>query len=65
VLERAGKRLIVHRDPNAGRRASVTVYSEHEPVAPLAAATSEFRAIRAFVREAWRPNFPHRENTAC
>ena len=48
----AGKRLIVHRDPNAGRYASVAVYSEHEPVSPLAAPMAEFRPAQAFVREA-------------
>ncbi len=37
VLSIPGRRLFVHRDPQAGRYASVAAYSEDESVAPLAA----------------------------
>jgi Uma2 family endonuclease len=37
VLDVAGRRLIVHRDPQAGRYVSVIAYDEQESVAPLAA----------------------------
>lgn len=37
VLDVAGRRLLVHRQPRAGRYASVVAYAEHEAVAPLAA----------------------------
>lgn len=37
VLDVAGRRLLVHRQPRAGRYVSVVAYAEHEAVAPLAA----------------------------
>jgi len=40
VPDVAGRRLIVHRDPQAGKYASVAAYSEEESVAPLAAPES-------------------------
>lgn len=41
VLDLAGRRLIVHRDPAAGTYRSVTSYSQHETAAPLAAPQSQ------------------------
>jgi Uma2 family endonuclease len=49
VLDVAGRRLFSHRDPVAGKYAAVTIYSEHESVAPIAAPTAEFRPAQAFV----------------
>jgi Uma2 family endonuclease len=43
VLDVAGRRLIVHRNPEAGRYASITAYSETEAVSPLAAPQAELR----------------------
>jgi len=40
VLDIDGRRMIVHRDPQAGRYASVAAYSANESVAPLAAPDS-------------------------
>jgi Uma2 family endonuclease len=37
ILDLAGRRLIVHRQPEGGRYASVVAYGEGERVAPLAA----------------------------
>src|SRR6266699_1568078 len=37
VLDVAGRRIIVHRDPRGGRYASGVAYSANESVAPLAA----------------------------
>ena len=48
VLDIAGRRLIVHREPQSGRYTSVAVYSEQESVAPLAAPQSQFRVSGAF-----------------
>jgi len=48
VLDVAGRRLIVHRDPQADKFMSIVAYSEHESVAPLAASGSEFRVADAF-----------------
>lgn len=48
VLDVNGRRLIVHRQPEAGRYASVTAYSEHEAAAPLAAPASPFTPSQAF-----------------
>jgi len=44
----AGRRLIVHRDPQAGKYASVAAYSEEESVAPLAAPESLLQVRDAF-----------------
>jgi Uma2 family endonuclease len=48
VLDVTGRRLFVHRDPASGKYTTVTVYSEDEAVAPLAATTAEFRPAQAF-----------------
>jgi len=48
VLDVAARRLIVHRDPRNGLYQSITAYSEHEAVAPLAAPDREFRVGEAF-----------------
>ncbi len=50
VLDVNERRLIVHRDPTAGRYASVTVYRENETVSPLTAPQAEFRPADAFPR---------------
>jgi Uma2 family endonuclease len=48
VLDIPGRRMIVHRDPQAGRYLSVAAYSAEESVAPLAAPGSPFRIRDAF-----------------
>lgn len=48
VLDVPRRRLIVHRDPQFGKYASIMVYSERETVAPLAAPEAEFRVMQAF-----------------
>jgi Uma2 family endonuclease len=48
VLDVAGRRLFAHREPAAGKYTLVTMYSENEPIAPLAAPTAEFRPSQAF-----------------
>jgi Uma2 family endonuclease len=48
VLDVTGRRLIVHRDPRAGRYVSVAAYAEEESVAPLAAPESFLRVRDAF-----------------
>jgi Uma2 family endonuclease len=48
VLDVAGRRMIVHRDPQVGRYACVTAYGSEESVAPLAAPGSRFRIMDAF-----------------
>ncbi len=50
VLDVPGRRLIVHRDPQFGKYATIMVYSEHESVAPLTATQAEFRVTQAFVQ---------------
>lgn len=47
VVDIAARRLVVHRDPQAGAYQSVAVYAEHESVAPLAAPASELQLITA------------------
>jgi len=47
VLDVEKRRMIVHRDPVAGKYSSV-VYREDESVAPLAAPDREFRVTAAF-----------------
>jgi hypothetical protein len=49
VLDAAGRRLIVHRNPAAGKFALVTVYAENEAVCPLAAPAVEFRPAQALL----------------
>jgi Uma2 family endonuclease len=48
VLDLTARRLIVHRDPQDGRYASITAYSEHEGAAPLAAPDSMFQVQDVF-----------------
>lgn len=48
VLDVAGRRLLVHREPTAGRYASVIAYGESESVAPLAAPQQPFHVADAF-----------------
>jgi Uma2 family endonuclease len=48
VLDVAGRRLLCHRTPVSGSYQSVTVYNEHESVAPLAAPDARFCPARAF-----------------
>src|SRR5450432_2069502 len=49
VLDVAGRRMIVHRDPQRGRYASVGAYAADESVAPLAAPDSSLRVSDAFL----------------
>jgi Uma2 family endonuclease len=48
VVDIAGRRLIVHRDPHHGSYRSVVAYSESETVAPLAAPANELRVGEVF-----------------
>jgi Uma2 family endonuclease len=48
ILDVKNRRMIVHREPAGGKYSSVTVYSEDESVAPLAAPESPFRVAAAF-----------------
>jgi Uma2 family endonuclease len=48
VLDVANRSLIAHREPVRGFYLSVTVYNEHESIAPLAAPGAEFRPSIAF-----------------
>jgi len=48
VLDVAGRRMIVHRDPQHGTYASVVAYGAEESVAPLAAPDSRLRVSDAF-----------------
>jgi Uma2 family endonuclease len=48
ILDMQNRRMIVHREPAAGRYASVIAYRADESVAPLAAPDSEFHVARAF-----------------
>jgi Uma2 family endonuclease len=48
VLDVMNRRLIVHRNPQAGRYSSVVAFSELESVSPLAAPNSRFRVHDAF-----------------
>ena len=48
VLDVAGRRMIVHRDPQHGTYASVVAYGAEESVAPLAAPDSRLRVKDAF-----------------
>lgn len=49
VLDIAGRRMIVHREPREGEYRSVEAYSEEESVAPLAAPESSLRVGELFV----------------
>lgn len=48
VLDVVGCRLIVHRDPQAGKYTTILVYAENESLAPLGAPQSEFSVMQAF-----------------
>lgn len=48
VLDIAGRRMIVHRDPRDGRYQSVVAYAEDERVASLATPQSELQVRDAF-----------------
>jgi Uma2 family endonuclease len=48
VLDVAGRRLLVHRNPQSGTYADVAAYSEHESVSPLAAPEAHFCVADAF-----------------
>ncbi len=48
VLDVNGRRLMVHREPEAGRYKSVTAYSDQEEVEPLAAQGFVFPVASAF-----------------
>jgi Uma2 family endonuclease len=48
VLDVPGRSLIVHRDPQGDRYASVTAYNEQESLTPLAAPNSLFQVHTAF-----------------
>ncbi len=50
VVDIAGKRVIVHRDPSGGAYTSVEAYSEQESVQPLAAPGHAFPVSSAFPR---------------
>jgi Uma2 family endonuclease len=50
VMDVNGRRLISHRDPAGERYASVTVYSEDEYLAPLAAPQVEFCAAQVLAK---------------
>jgi Uma2 family endonuclease len=47
VLDINNRRLICHRDPQAGRYANVAEYSEHETIAPLTAPEAFFTPAQA------------------
>jgi Uma2 family endonuclease len=49
VLDVAGRRLIVHREPASGRYTMVEMYSENESVCPLAAPAAVFQPSQALV----------------
>jgi Uma2 family endonuclease len=48
VLDVAGRRMFVHRDPRGGRYTSVVAYNGEESVAPLCAPESPLRVKDAF-----------------
>jgi Uma2 family endonuclease len=49
VLHIAARRMIVHRDPQEGRYASIVAYGEDETLTPLAAPGSSLRILDAFL----------------
>jgi Uma2 family endonuclease len=49
VVDIAKRRLIVHRDPNAGKYQSVLAYSDQESIAPLSAPEHPFVVASAFL----------------
>ena len=48
VLDVAGRKLFVHREPQAGKYQSITEYAEQESVTPLAAPDAQFLVSSAF-----------------
>jgi len=48
VLEVAGRRMFVHRNPSAGKYTDVAVYGDPESVSPLAAPNAQFPVAHAF-----------------
>jgi Uma2 family endonuclease len=48
VLDVPGRRVIVHRQPQAGKYSTILTYSEQESVAPLAAPQAMFPVSSAF-----------------
>jgi Uma2 family endonuclease len=48
ILDMQNRRMIVHREPAAGKYGSVVAYRADESLAPLAAPDSEFRVAQAF-----------------
>ena len=48
VFDIEAQSLVVHRSPQKGSYQSVTVYSKHESVSPLASPDHEFRVADAF-----------------
>jgi Uma2 family endonuclease len=50
VLDVQGRRLVVHRDPQAGQYRSIVAYGEQESVAPLSAPDASFRVGDVFPR---------------
>jgi Uma2 family endonuclease len=50
VLDIQGRRLVVHREPRAGRYGVTIAYGENESVAPLAAPEKPFRVADVFPR---------------
>lgn len=50
VLDIQGRRLLVHREPVAGRYSAIVAYGENETVAPLAAPEKLFRVADVFPR---------------
>ena len=49
VLDVTGRRLIVHRDPQGGKYASVLAFADHEATAPLAAPAAQIRAAEVLL----------------
>ena len=52
VLDVQGRRLIVHRHPQAGKYTTILNYNEQESVAPLAAPHAMFKVAGAFAESA-------------
>ncbi len=48
VLDVAGRRLLVHRNPQSGAYADIAVYNEHEHVSPVTAPRTSFQVADAF-----------------
>ena len=48
VLDIQGRRLVVHREPIAGRYSLIVAYGENEAVAPLAAPQKLFQVVDVF-----------------